>query len=138
MKKSRHVRLMVTASLLAPFSGCAPKQSAPPAPDPNQNWDYGSQGQTFDPNRDYENNTYIAGLGYYHAYHHWWYPYPWNYYMPGFGYYGGGRLVGSPLTPIFLMVRPHPSRSSAWVKFNPPTPPPPPSASPAGPSPGPS
>src|SRR5258708_32033217 len=115
MKKSRHVRLMVTASLLAPFSGCAPKQSAPPAPDPNQNWDYGSQGQTFDPNRDYENNTYIAGLGYYHAYHHWWYPYPWNYYMPGFGYYGGGGWGASPGNQIFFFCLAAPSPSFTRV-----------------------
>ena len=34
-----------------------------------------------------ENNTYIAGYGYYHSAYRTWYPYPFNWYYPDYGYY---------------------------------------------------
>jgi hypothetical protein len=37
------------------------------------------------------NNSYVPGLGYYHSLYHTWYPYPFNYWFPNFGYYRGGE-----------------------------------------------
>ena len=42
------------------------------------------------------NDTYIAGRGYYHSPFHGFFPFPYNYYAPGMGYYRGGRYHGQP------------------------------------------
>lgn len=39
---------------------------------------------------EYPNNAYVPGMGYYHASHHAFFPYSYNYYSPGRGYYYGG------------------------------------------------
>lgn len=56
------------------------------------------------------NNTYVPGLGYYHAPYHNWFLYPYNYYRPGFGYYHGGLYSPSPFeSDIVESVPPPPS-----------------------------
>jgi hypothetical protein len=42
------------------------------------------------------NDTYIEGRGYYHAPFHAWYPFPYNFYSPGVGYYRGGTYYAQP------------------------------------------
>ncbi|HTA30126.1 MAG TPA: hypothetical protein VK731_06560, partial [Candidatus Cybelea sp.] len=42
------------------------------------------------------NNTYVSGLGYYHAPYHGWFAYPYNYYRAGYGYYHGGNYTAQP------------------------------------------
>ncbi len=39
---------------------------------------------------EYPNNAYVPGMGYYHASHHAFFPYSYNYYDAGRGYYYGG------------------------------------------------
>ena len=53
-----------------------------------QDWSSGDQPIT--------NNTYVAGQGYWHAPYHSWFPYPYNYYRPGVGYYHGGIFSDAP------------------------------------------
>jgi hypothetical protein len=43
-----------------------------------------------DSNRDVENNSYLAGVGYYHAPFFAWYPHPFNFHDAIKGYYYGG------------------------------------------------
>jgi hypothetical protein len=40
--------------------------------------------------KEERNNSYVPGLGYYHSLYRTWYPYPFNYWYSGFGYYRGG------------------------------------------------
>jgi uncharacterized protein YgiB involved in biofilm formation len=42
------------------------------------------------------NDTYVEGRGYYHAPFHAWYPFPYNFYSPGLGYYRGGAYHAQP------------------------------------------
>jgi hypothetical protein len=63
------------------LSGCTRREeTAKPAKDP----------QTL------TNDTYIAGRGYYHSPFHGFFPFPYNYYSPGMGYYRGGRYHTQP------------------------------------------
>ncbi len=41
--------------------------------------------------REVKNGEYVTDLGYYHSDSGGWYPYPFNHYAPGTGYYGGAR-----------------------------------------------
>ena len=52
------------------------------------------------------NNTYWAGHGYYHAPYRRWYPYPYNYYRPGLGYYHGGIFTPEPEVSHIAVSRP--------------------------------
>lgn len=65
----------------------------PPEPEPNSQARVVSQAelaQHLRQDRDEENNSFVPGLGYYHALHHSWFPYPFDYYYPGHGFYRGG------------------------------------------------
>lgn len=42
------------------------------------------------------NDTYVAGRGYYHSPFHMFFPFPYNHYSPGMGYYRGGRFHAQP------------------------------------------
>jgi hypothetical protein len=44
----------------------------------------------------YTNNHYVHGAGYYHAPYRAWYPYPYNSFRPGQGYYHGGQWSADP------------------------------------------
>lgn len=57
--------------------------------------------------RDYSNNEYFPGIGYYHAPYHAWYPHPYNYYEPGRGYYAGGLWQALPWALAFSQSRPN-------------------------------
>src|SRR5580698_8030992 len=88
MKRSSAVTLVISGALLA---GCD-NQSTRNTGD----WSSGT-------NAPITNNTYVAGHGYWHAPYHSWYPYPYNYYRPGFGYYYGGSYFDHPdLSPIHI------------------------------------
>lgn len=91
MKRSAVVTLVISGALLA---GCDDK------PAYNQSA-YNSGDWSSNTNSAITNNTYVAGQGYWHAPYHAWYPYPYNYFRPGFGYYYGGRYYDHPdLNPI--------------------------------------
>jgi hypothetical protein len=77
MKKSTTVTLIMSGALLA---GCDR---------------YGGNGSNGD-NLSLTNNTFVPGQGYWHAPYHDWYPYPYNYYRSGFGYYHGGTYSDAP------------------------------------------
>ena len=59
-----------------------------------------------DANRDYANNDYTPGLGYYHAAHHGWFPYPFNYHDPARGYFSGGLWQFAPAVAAYVASRP--------------------------------
>lgn len=59
-------------------------QSAVPAPAP------------VSVDREYANNEYVPGVGYYHAPYHAWFPQPYNYYDPNHGYFAGGLWQAVP------------------------------------------
>lgn len=48
------------------------------------------------PDRVYSNDDYVAGVGYYHAPYHAWFPHPFNYYDAGRGYFAGGLWQPAP------------------------------------------
>jgi hypothetical protein len=78
MKKSAVVTLVLSGALVA---GCDQASNGN-----DSGWNGGS----------ITNNTYEAGRGYWHAPFGSWYPYPYNYYRPGFGYYAGGAYFPAP------------------------------------------
>ncbi len=82
MKRSTAVTLVISGALLA---GCG-----------NQSNPNTGEWSSSDTNAPITNNTYVAGQGYWHAPYHSWYPYPYNYYRPGFGYYYGGSYYDHP------------------------------------------
>jgi hypothetical protein len=57
--------------------------------------------------REYKNNEYIPGVGYYHAPYHAWYPYPYNHHDASRGYFGGGLWYAAPLVLSMLNSRPN-------------------------------
>ena len=54
------------------------------------------------------NNTYVPGMGYYHAPYHGWYKYPYNYFQPDYGYYHGGVFSPDPAPIVVVSSRPPP------------------------------
>lgn len=59
-------------------------------------------------------NSYFKGLGYYHAVHHGWFPYPFNWHSPGFGYYWNGRWNSSSYSGERIAVsQPSPAAAAA-------------------------
>jgi len=60
----------------------------------------------------YTNNHYVRGAGYYHAPYHAWYPFPFNYHVPGRGYYSGGRWDTSPDDKALFASKPTPEAVS--------------------------
>jgi hypothetical protein len=57
--------------------------------------------------RDYANNDFVPGVGYYHAPYHAWYPFPYNYHDPARGYFAGGLWAAAPFA--LMMLRSQPS-----------------------------
>lgn len=57
--------------------------------------------------RDYNNNDFTPGVGYYHAPYHAWYPYPYNHYDPARGYFAGGLWHTVPLVVAMMNSRPN-------------------------------
>lgn len=87
---------LVTAGVmvgLVGLTGCAREAADIPPPLPGANAKVISQEQLardLQEQKDEENNSYTPGLGYYHSIYHGWFPYPFNYFYLGRGYYRGG------------------------------------------------
>ncbi len=64
--------------------------------------------QDLQQDREEENNSYVPGLGYYHSLHHSWFPYPFDYYYPGLGFYRGGAWHPARYTGIAFPLRSKP------------------------------
>lgn len=105
------------ATVMVP-TGCSDNQEPPPPPP-----DKVVGTDQLKDDRDLENNAYTPGLGYYHAVHHMWYPYPFNWYYPGRGYYYGGYwhpsvysgtvvIYSRPSAASYLRARTYVQRSS--------------------------
>lgn len=62
-----------------------------------------------DTQRQYANNEYLPGVGYYHAPYHAWYPYPYNYHDPSRGYFAGGLWQALPWMLALNRSQPNPS-----------------------------
>jgi len=94
---SQHVVLLFSGALVTTagvvgLSGCS-EQEDPPPPLPGAQAKILTQdqlAQDLKDDKEEDNNSYVPGLGYYHAVHRSWYPYPFDYYYSGFGYYRGG------------------------------------------------
>ncbi len=97
MKKSTAVTLIISGALL---TGCDQR--------PNS-----YSGGSYGTNQPITNNTYVVGRGYWHAPYHDWFPYPFNYYRPGFGYYHGGRYSDFPQ--ISTVTESFPDNSSGYT-----------------------
>jgi len=82
MKKSAMVTLVLSGALI---SGC----------DDRNAYRYSSY-PGYPTGTNVTNNTYVSGLGYYHAPYHDWFPYPYNYYRPGYGFFHGGLYSPAP------------------------------------------
>jgi hypothetical protein len=89
MKKSTLVTLVLSSALV---NGCDDRNL------------YGNPGYAAGTN--VTNNTYVSGMGYYHAPYHRWFEYPYNYYRPGFGYYHGGIYTPQPYVSDILSSPP--------------------------------
>jgi hypothetical protein len=80
MKKSTAVTLVISGALMV---SCHQRP-------------YSYYGSSSGTNGLITNNTYVAGRGYWHAPFYDWYPYPYNYFRPGYGYYHGGMYSSEP------------------------------------------
>jgi hypothetical protein len=86
MKRSQTVVLVLSGAIMA---GCGkPRENAGSSGSWSTNDLVRAQSVT--------NDTYIERRGYYHAPYHAFFPYPYNYYNPLFGYYHGGRYTPAP------------------------------------------
>jgi hypothetical protein len=89
MKKSAFVTLVLSSALV---SGC----------DDEMPYRY----PAYATGTNVTNNTYVSGLGYYHAPYHGWFEYPFNYFRPGYGYYHGGIYSAQPYVSDIFSSRP--------------------------------
>jgi hypothetical protein len=71
----------------------APAASEPPAP-------------PVAADRDYQNNDFTPGVGYYHAPYRAWFPFPFNHHDPSRGFFGGGLWQAAPFAAGLLSSRP--------------------------------
>ncbi len=77
-----------------------------------------------DKRRALDNDSYVTDRGFYHSETGGFYPYPYNHYVPGFGYYGGSRgWTGSPHR-FTNGVRSYPKANNVYVAPLPNIPPP--------------
>ena len=63
--------------------------------------------------RDYQNNDFTPGVGYYHAPYRSWFPFPFNHYDASRGYFGGGLWQAVPFAAGLLSSRPIPSAAAS-------------------------
>ena len=99
MRRSSQITLLFSGALVTALgqSGCSDSKQPPvPAYDPRNPF-VSEADAAADQNKTIPNNSYTPGLGYYHSFYHGWYPYPFNYYFPSFGYYWGGGWNALPL-----------------------------------------
>jgi hypothetical protein len=91
VKRSKSIRLVLIGFSAGALSSCDPK----PAP--------------ITPNNVYTNNTYVPGVGYYHAPFRAWYAQPYNYYdAQNQRYFHGGEWTALPHTSITNLSEPTP------------------------------
>jgi len=92
MKRSVKITLLLSGALytVAAPTGC---RNDPAPPPPTSDAVIGQYRE----DQDQDNNSYVPGVGYYHSAYHTWYPYPFNWYYPRFGYYYGGGWHESPV-----------------------------------------
>lgn len=109
VKRSKQITLVLSGAMAAWPLGCEPQyapqnvqqvRQPPPLPAPPiaqsgflTTDEIASQIST---NNVYTNNQYIPRVGYYHAPFNSWYPYPYNYFSPGYGYFHGGTWALQP------------------------------------------
>lgn len=85
MKRSAIVTLAISgAIIISSTTGC------------DRGYDGQQIAEDYDTTQPMTNNTYHASHGYWHAPYREWYPYPYNYYEPGRGYFYGGSWSASP------------------------------------------
>lgn len=73
----------------------------------------GAAEPTVTADREYSNNEYLPGVGYYHAPFHRWFPFPLNHHDPALGYYAGGAWQTTPLAAGLVRSRPEPDAARA-------------------------
>ncbi len=88
MKRSTTIVLLLSGALAttAGLSWYQAQKEESPAEPTDQ---FFSSGEP-NPDQELENNSYLPGSGYYHSVSHNWHPYPFNWHVPGRGYYYGG------------------------------------------------
>lgn len=101
MKKSMVVTLVISGALL---TGCDSGTQTP--------------GTAGDYSQSLTNNTFRTGYGYWHAPYRSWYPYPYNSYWPGRGYYHGGLYTEQPYVSVITSSQPTVSGSSGGGSRN--------------------
>ncbi|MBI3415313.1 MAG: hypothetical protein HY043_08340 [Verrucomicrobia bacterium] len=98
MKRSRQIHLVLSGALASgALAGCSR------APD---GWDFEPSVSQVSTDNTYTNNHYVHGYGYYHAPYRGWYPHPFNYYLPGRGYFHGGNWTPAPFETSTTASRP--------------------------------
>jgi hypothetical protein len=97
MKKSTLVTLVLSGALMG---GCDNRSRYPSQSYPG-----------YPTGANVTNNTYVAGLGYYHAPYRGWFEFPYNDYRPGFGYYHGGIYTPDPFVSDIMYSQPPPPPS---------------------------
>jgi len=63
--------------------------------------------------RDYHNNDFTPGVGYYHAPYRSWFPFPFNHYDASRGYFGGGLWQAVPFAAGLMSSRPTPGAAAS-------------------------
>jgi hypothetical protein len=103
MRRSKQVMLVLSGIAAMGLTGCERRQPQPY----NNGWGNDQQ---------YTNNQYVAGRGYYHSTSGGFYPFMWNSYRPGMGYYsdGGYRSSPAPEPPARSFTPSTTSRSSSF------------------------
>jgi hypothetical protein len=89
VKRTHHIVLVLSGAIVSTLVplGCSKHEPDRSALEP---WPSPTALPNSDRPVDQDNNAYTPGVGYYHTPFHAWYPYPFNYYMGGHGYYYGG------------------------------------------------
>jgi hypothetical protein len=109
MKRSRQVTLLLSGALATLVVGPACRRRPPPPP-PQTMIERGEHRA----DQDQVNNSYVPGYGYYQSYYHRWYPYPFNWFVPDWGYYYGGDWHNRPFSGYAPMSSRPIFSSSSW------------------------
>ena len=96
MKRSTSIRLLLIGAVAGTtLAGC----DSDPAYERSQ----------LSADNTYTNNHYVHGAGYYHAPYRAWFPYPYNSFTPGRGYFHGGQWNSAPDPVPLQSSRPEPA-----------------------------
>ena len=97
-RNQRAVILLFAGGLAAGMPGCAPRQQQVTG----QSWDQAA----VEEDKEYENNQYVPGLGYFHAFHRGFFPMPFNHHVANQGFYSGGSWFTAPQQASVTRSRP--------------------------------